>query len=195
MERRTLDPDQVISHARHYYSAFLSQMGDLMARPRTTTHDRWSPPPVNVVKINFDGALFVNEGESGIGVVAHDSAGSCLAWLSHGLPNCLSPELVEAKAAREALSMAQRLHWRRIILEGDCLPLLQKLKSLREDYSATGPITSDIFHILSVFNCVSFSFIKRSGNSVAHSLARTSFGLQGVGDLPPTALAYLLSVL
>ncbi|KAL0439335.1 UNVERIFIED_CONTAM: hypothetical protein Slati_2416500 [Sesamum latifolium] len=104
--------------------------------------------PINVVKINFDGALFVNKGESGIGIVARDSAGSCLAWLSHCLPKCLSLELVKAMAAREALSMAQRLHWRRIILEGDCLPLIQKLQSWREDHSATGPITSDIFQLL-----------------------------------------------
>ncbi|KAL0401117.1 UNVERIFIED_CONTAM: hypothetical protein Slati_4141600 [Sesamum latifolium] len=117
MENRTRDPDQVISHARHYYSAFLSQMSVLTTRTQTTAPYRWSPPPANVVKINFDGALFVNEGESGVGVVARDSAGSCLAWLSRRLPNCLSPELVEAMAAREALSMAQRLHWRRIILK------------------------------------------------------------------------------
>ncbi|KAL0413622.1 UNVERIFIED_CONTAM: hypothetical protein Sradi_1563900 [Sesamum radiatum] len=106
MENRTRDPDQVISHARHYFSAFLSQMNDLTNRTQTTAPCRWSPPPVNVVKINFDGALFVNEGESGIGVVARDSADTCLAWLSRRLPNCFSLELVEAMAAREALSMA-----------------------------------------------------------------------------------------
>ncbi|KAL0320163.1 UNVERIFIED_CONTAM: hypothetical protein Sradi_5277800 [Sesamum radiatum] len=153
-------------------------MGDLTARTQTTAPDRWSPPPVNIVKINFGGALFVNKGESGIRIVPHDLAGSCLAWLSRHLPKCLSPELVEAMAAREALSIAQRLHWRRIILEGDSLPLIQKLQSWPEDHFATGPITSDIFQLLSVFNSVSFSFMIRSGNSVAHSLARISFGLQ-----------------
>ncbi|KAL0437158.1 UNVERIFIED_CONTAM: hypothetical protein Sradi_0423700 [Sesamum radiatum] len=169
-------------------------MDDLTARTRTTTPDRWSAPPLIVIKINFDGALFVNEWESGIGIVARDSAVSCLVWLSRRLPKCLPPELVEAMAAREALSIAQRLHWRRIILEGDCLSLIQKLQSGREDHSASGPITSDIFQLLSLFNSASYSFVRRSGNSVAHSLARFSFGLQeGAGALPPTALAHLLS--
>ena len=43
---------------------------------------RWQPPPANLIKINFDGAVFKYDERAGIGVVVRDSLGLVLASLS-----------------------------------------------------------------------------------------------------------------
>ena len=43
---------------------------------------RWSPPPENCYKINFDAALFDHLGYAGIGVVVRDHRGEVMAALS-----------------------------------------------------------------------------------------------------------------
>ncbi|KAL0387437.1 UNVERIFIED_CONTAM: hypothetical protein Sradi_2625500 [Sesamum radiatum] len=74
---------------------------------------RWSPPGEGVVKLNFDGALFVASSEVGVGVVARDSAGACLWWKFVRKKGSLEPELVEAFEARDAVLLARSLGGRR----------------------------------------------------------------------------------
>ena len=47
----------------------------------------WQPPPLDLYKINYDGATFDSENMSGIGVVIRDSQGSAIAALSQQLPH------------------------------------------------------------------------------------------------------------
>ncbi|KAK9986535.1 hypothetical protein SO802_031486 [Lithocarpus litseifolius] len=59
---------------------------------------QWKPPPENIFKINFDGAIFEDLSLAGLGVVIRDSSGLVIA--AHGqkirLPN--SVDMVEAMA-------------------------------------------------------------------------------------------------
>ena len=43
---------------------------------------KWEPPPPPLLKINFDGAVFKEKNEAGIGVVVWDSHGSVIASLA-----------------------------------------------------------------------------------------------------------------
>ena len=43
---------------------------------------RWKPPTIGELKANFDGAVFVNTGEAGIGVVIRNEFGEVMAALS-----------------------------------------------------------------------------------------------------------------
>ncbi|KAL0457575.1 UNVERIFIED_CONTAM: Retrovirus-related Pol polyprotein from transposon TNT 1-94 [Sesamum latifolium] len=88
---------------------------------------RWSPPRLGEVKLNFDEAIFALSSEIGLGVIARDSDGACVGWNSVHKKGLLLPEMVEAFAAREAILLACRFGWRRIILEGDYVNLQFKL--------------------------------------------------------------------
>ena len=46
----------------------------------------WKPPPINMMKINFDGAVFRKENRSDVEVVIRNSEGLVLAFLSQQLP-------------------------------------------------------------------------------------------------------------
>ncbi|KAK4421667.1 hypothetical protein Salat_2117300 [Sesamum alatum] len=43
-------------------------------------HLRCQPPLQGVVKINFDGVVFMSQKELGLGMIVRNSVGKCLAW-------------------------------------------------------------------------------------------------------------------
>ncbi|KAK4413712.1 hypothetical protein Salat_2784000 [Sesamum alatum] len=140
----------------------------------------WLHPPAGAIKINFDGATFNPTHEKGISVVARDSFGNCIPWISHRLSRPASPLIAEALAAREAISLALSLGLNRVIMEGDYITLLHLLRSTGDDNFVFGPLVNEIPKLCSHINCV-FSFVRRSGNTVAHELAKHS-GVRVVGS-------------
>ena len=56
-------------------------------------------------------------------------------------------------------------------MEGDRLPLIQKLQNKTVDDNFVGLIISDILSLVEQFEFTAFSFVKREGNVVAHDLA------------------------
>ncbi|KAL0435443.1 UNVERIFIED_CONTAM: putative mitochondrial protein [Sesamum radiatum] len=167
-----LSAGDLVSFAANYLTSFQQlnispvKMG---ARPAPT---HWVPPEPGAVKLNFDGAVFASSSAVGLGVVARDSAGACVWWQSVQKQGIFPPEVVEAFAAREAILLARRFGWRRIILEGDCAALYSKLISSSPDCSALGSIVRDVKCVASFFDYCLFSLVRRSGNQVAHCLAR-----------------------
>lgn len=70
------------------------------------TRSRWSPPPSNFWKVNFDGATFKDIGKVGLGVVIRDNQGQTIAALSEQIPLPFSSDVVEALAVARAISFA-----------------------------------------------------------------------------------------
>ncbi|KAL0404191.1 UNVERIFIED_CONTAM: hypothetical protein Sradi_2059900 [Sesamum radiatum] len=153
----------------------------------------WSPPPPGCIKVNFDGALLHGGSALGLGIIARDTAGRCLTWASWKLNRGGSAEETEAYAAREAVLLARRKQWDRVIFEGDCTSLLTKISTTHTDYSIVGPLVVDIRLGSAHFESVFFSFVRRLSNSVADFLS--CYELEGEGDssdLPPGLDSVLL---
>ncbi|KAL0355952.1 UNVERIFIED_CONTAM: putative mitochondrial protein [Sesamum radiatum] len=149
---------------------------------------RWSPPGFGEIKLNFDGAVFGSSSKIGLGIIARNSDGVSVGRKSARRKGLPAPEMVEATAAREAILLAGRFGWRRIVLEGDCANLYFKLVSYQLDCSALGIITRDVKSLASAFDSCSFSLVRRSGNQVAHRLARQATTLASEGtSFPPFA--------
>ncbi|KAL0463371.1 UNVERIFIED_CONTAM: hypothetical protein Slati_0224700 [Sesamum latifolium] len=90
------------------------------------------------------GALFNNGSEVGIGVVTRDHLGSVIHWIAHRFHRIADAQVAETLAAREAVDLAERMHWQHVIFEGDCLNLITKLNSQERDFSDLGPLIGDI---------------------------------------------------
>ncbi|KAK4400574.1 putative mitochondrial protein [Sesamum angolense] len=164
IEQSYLSAGDLLSFATNYLASFQQ----LTASSSKVTHQappvRWSPPGLDEVKLNFDGAIFASSVEVGIGIIARDSAGACVGWKSVRKQGLFDPEMVEAMAAREAILLACRVGWRIIILEGDCANIYQKLSALSPDCSALGAIIRDIKCLALNFDLCSLSLVRRSGN-------------------------------
>ena len=135
---------------------------------------KWKPPPSNWVKINFDGAVFKEQAEAGLGSIIRNSHSLVMAATTQVIPLPTSMEMVEVIAARRALIFANELGFDKVILEGDSEIAIIAMKS--DGYSATSfvHIIADIKALLTQFSCVIFQHTRRQRNMVAHSLARTA---------------------
>lgn len=107
----------------------------------------------------------------------------------------VSPEVAKASAARHALTMATELGWTHIQLEGDCMVVVNALNDRSgECLRSFGAVIKACHDVISHFDVFSCSFIRRTGNCLAHALSHfplADFGsLEGVS--PPADLAHLV---
>ena len=59
--------------------------------PLLNPHTQWKPPPNDLFKINFDGAIFSNANNYRIGVVIQNNQGLVIASLTQQLPKAYCP--------------------------------------------------------------------------------------------------------
>lgn len=63
---------------------------------------KWKPPDLNGFKTNFDGAMFKDSGEAGLGVVIQNHEGEIIAALSERIPQPPSVNCLELLTGRWA---------------------------------------------------------------------------------------------
>ena len=130
------------------------------------------PPPADIAKINFDDAVFTNDNYFGIGVVIRNGSGLVLASCTKKLNQAYSGEHIEALAAATALSFASEIGFRRAVLEGDSLAVINALRERVSLLTPTGLLIEDVKVLSQRFDQLLYSHTKRDGNQVAHSLAK-----------------------
>ncbi|XP_030958373.1 tropinone reductase-like 3 [Quercus lobata] len=160
--------------------------------PATVT--KWSPPLGEGYKTNYDGAVFEEAGEAGIGVVVQNGNGEVLAALLEKIPYPGTVELVEILAARRAVQFIAELGMAQSIFEGDSESVYKALKSGDVGHSSIGQYVKDIMSISGLIRTFSFSHIRRQGNCVAHVLtkrARFAFPLLvWMEHVPPDVIPF-----
>ncbi|KAL2926828.1 hypothetical protein RDABS01_007853 [Bienertia sinuspersici] len=121
---------------------------EVIAGPRQTekSSTRWMAPSQGVYKINSD--MAVNE--------------------------VTSVEEAEAMAVRHALTIAWEAGFRRVIVEADCMKVIHRLRNKTKEPSSFGCIIADILALVEQCNSFCFSHVRRTGNTVAHNLAKLS---------------------
>ncbi|XP_028068803.1 uncharacterized protein LOC114271377 [Camellia sinensis] len=133
---------------------------------------KWRPPIGEILKVNFDGAMFMRQKVCGVGVVIRDLNGVPVVALSKQIPQWMESDCIEAIAAVKALDFATELGLTNIHLEGDSLTVI---KAMRED----GYLNASFGHFLQYaidrskqFASFCVSHTRRSGNVMAHHLAQ-----------------------
>ena len=142
------------------------------------TRVRWSPPLPNSLKVNFNGASFKDIDRAGLGVVVLDSQGKALASLSERVPLSFSSDLVEAFAVVRAIFFVLEIGCLSFILEGDSKRVINTLSSNEDSLSPLCHIL-DSAKALTESNCISFSHVRRLGNSIAYNLAKHVIHVSG----------------
>ena len=104
---------------------------------------RWVLPEDGLYKVNYDAAIFDSLGYAGLGVVIKDCTSQIIAILSQkiGLPH--SVETIEALATLCAVVFAKELSIFKVIVEGDCLKVVQALKAREHCNTLYGTVIED----------------------------------------------------
>ncbi|XP_074310490.1 uncharacterized protein LOC141646517 [Silene latifolia] len=148
---------------------------------------RWSKPGEGVVKLNVDAGTKDGWG-TGLGMVCRGSDREVIWGSSEMRREELEPRVAEVVAVLEGVKEARRRGVARLIVESDCKVLIDALKTGAKGRSDFHLVLVDILSICSEFNFISWSFVGRNCNSVAHALAHVESA--GVGrkiwsdDLP-----------
>ncbi|KAL8530587.1 hypothetical protein ACS0TY_007570 [Phlomoides rotata] len=112
-----------------------------------------------------------------IGGVARDAQGVALWCYAEKINGVVDVETAEALAALRACNLALEHNVRRLVLEVDSQVLYNALSFPKPNISYFGLVVSDILALSSFFERIFFCWIRRVGNSVAHSLASLAHSL------------------
>ena len=141
---------------------------------RTAGATWWHPPQTSQHKVNYDGALFREIWQAGIGVVVRDADGRVCGALSDRTRLPGTVEEVEAIACREAVRFALQLGLTDVVFEGDSESITMAINSGNPCFSSYGHILDDVKALVLNFVSVSFLHVKRQGNAVADKLAKVA---------------------
>jgi ribonuclease HI len=140
------------------------------SHPQPQTH--WRKPTTCSYKVNYDGAVFAETAEAGIGVIVRNAQGKPMATLSQKIRFPLSVEATEAMAVRRAIRFALELGLTEVEFEGDSQIINDALNGEKYTQADFGVIIEDTKAFARCLHKHLFLHVKRMGNSVAHALAR-----------------------
>ncbi|KAF4383359.1 hypothetical protein G4B88_023933 [Cannabis sativa] len=134
----------------------------------------WSSPPLGSFMINTDASLIDGQPGCGLGVIIRDHLGALVTAATDYIPGCLSVLVAETLAIRLALKLAATRSMQNIFIASDSQSVITALKGQTRINTDWGIIIEDCILASKNFNNLSFIFIPRKCNNVAHCLANWS---------------------
>ena len=131
------------------------------AKTVTQRNIKWKPPDGVTVKTNFDGAMFAESDQAGIGVVVRNHRGHVMATLAKKIPKPASIEVLEVLVAWRAVQFTLELGFAHAIFEGDEEIVTKALAEGNSSLHSIGHIVNDIESISGLLQTKSFSHVRR----------------------------------
>ncbi|KAK5783326.1 hypothetical protein PVK06_037834 [Gossypium arboreum] len=157
----------------------LSYLQELEGAGRSThispkVERKWTHPSGQAVKINFDGAFDERNHQSASRIMVRDRKGLVLISCSKLHRGVFSPFAAEALACRRATQIGLEMQSLEVIIECDSLSVIKRCKEKKQDRSQIEAYIHDIQEMKSRACKLSFEYIPRSANGLAHILAKES---------------------
>uniref|UniRef100_A0A803NKG4 Reverse transcriptase domain-containing protein n=1 Tax=Cannabis sativa TaxID=3483 RepID=A0A803NKG4_CANSA len=168
--------EEVVSTASLNFVSWSDAQNKYSTSPNDLGHERyveyWTKPELPYIKVNVDGAIFSEESRFSFGMVARDSNDFVLEAVQTCCSGSWGPLMVEALGLKEALSWIKRKGWHHVIVETDCLTLINDIKNAKSLVSPYGLVLKDCISLLTSLISIECYFVKRSANRLAHAFAR-----------------------
>ena len=168
-------PTQLLRDAQNSLEEFQhihSECWDGVQSTKDTVIAQWKPPPNNMVKLNWDAGINMTKGRVGIGLIARDSRGSCLAARSLTMNAHTDVATAKALAAVHAIMLCKEMGYTNILFEGDALQVIRAIGEEGPCFSSFGHLINCIHNELRGLECASFIPVCREVNGAAHLLAQ-----------------------
>jgi ribonuclease HI len=132
----------------------------------------WRKPSRGYLMINIDGAFDEIKGSGSSGAIIRDSGGAFIATSHSYIPHVLDAASSEAAALRDGLLLAQQIGCNRVVIQSDCMEVVQTMHNGGFSATAAVAIYDEIVLLWKEFSEISIIHCNRLCNSVAHELAR-----------------------
>ncbi|KAL5551374.1 hypothetical protein UlMin_001550 [Ulmus minor] len=177
-DRTWLNDDSCYSWARLHHTDFLEANCRKGDHSKKVVASPWQAPKVGFVKVNTDAAWCSNQKKFGLGSVIRDHTGKVLGSAATPVSSSVSVAVAESWALENGASLAKQMGFSAVILESDCLGVTKALDSRTLHDSDLSYIFDSIYEICNEFDMYKFSYTPRTGNQVAHSLAKLALSLE-----------------
>lgn len=134
----------------------------------------WERSQIGRIKINTDANRY------SYSMIARDHSGDLVEAAAYCKQGTIEPITAEALGIKEALSWVKKGEYSEVIIESDCLALIQAIRSATVNLLYLGRIVHDCKSLLVSLNKrnITLNFVKCSTNKVAHNyIARTTSSL------------------
>ncbi|MCH84206.1 60S ribosomal protein L23 [Trifolium medium] len=122
-----------------YQWRFVRQKEDKASNNSDNNIMRWQPPLSGEVECNIGAALFKDQHKFGIGMCIRNDQGIFMRartmWFNGRIP---SPAEAEAWALKEAITWLRELELTQMVIELDCLLVVNAIKDISKDQSEFG---------------------------------------------------------
>ncbi|KAL5555315.1 hypothetical protein UlMin_037551 [Ulmus minor] len=194
-EKQWLDDESCLSWARQHLSDFQHFHNKTYHSPVKIPPKPWEAPVMGTIKINTDAAWCSQKKKFGLGAVIRDSAGSVLASVATPVYAPVTVAVAEGWALERGATLAKQLGFSAVSLESDCLEVIKALVKQTKFKSESGHVLDSISDVCNSFDKHIFLYTPRSGNQVAHNLAKFALAIDYEQTWPmgPTCIATLVA--
>lgn len=168
---------KMLSHLECFRLALTMLMEYRMANAKTpeqidgvVASTQWNPPSPGWVRFNSDASLG-SDGKAGFGGVFNNCEGTALKFTSDHISSCFDVECAEGLAILSGLQIALVDGFMSLEVESDCHSLISALNRGMIPRTSVGTIIADIQGLAKQFDRISFRWIRRDQNLIAHQIA------------------------
>ncbi|KAL5541248.1 hypothetical protein UlMin_042721 [Ulmus minor] len=176
-EKQWLDNEACLSWARQHLSDFQHFHNNTYHSPAKVPPKPWEAPVLGTIKVNTDAAWCSQKKKFGLGAVIRDSAWSVLASVATPVYAPVSVAVAEGWALERGATLAKQLGFSVVSLESDCLEVIKALVHQTKFKSELGHVLDSISDVCNSFDKHIFLYTLRSGNQVAHKLAKIALAI------------------
>ena len=120
----------------------------------------------------MDASYNQDRGTGSTGAVIRDSSGSFIAAAARFIEHVLDAPMAEAMALKEGLLLAQQIGCNRLMIQSDCLEVVETMKQDGISATASAPVYDECAQLWQDFVSISIEHCNREANKVAHEVAR-----------------------
>ncbi|XP_027158012.1 uncharacterized protein LOC113759629 [Coffea eugenioides] len=176
-EAKETDPRKSVQQAIVEWEEHIEAQKDtdgecIQQTTNSSSRGKWIPAPGGLIQINTDAAFSQNIGRTGIGVVARNAEGKLVKAWARAAHKTSEPQMEEASLIRMGMQMAQEANWRAVEFQSDCKEVVDMINKETGQQSRVDIILEDIANMRYLFAKCTFSFVHRTGNCCACSLAK-----------------------
>ena len=137
-------PNLLNKRAKDFLKEFHQAQMHLGTATTAENENNWQPPPVSKFKLNFDAAVFIDLECLGMGVIICNEKGEVIGAKSTKGPRVMDSFEAEALACRDAIEFAVDIGLSEIVIEGDCVQVINAIKDCKVNLSRLGHVIEDI---------------------------------------------------
>jgi ribonuclease HI len=130
--------------------------------------------PIRQASLNVDASYNSDRGIGSTGAIIRDSSGSFIAASSCFIEHVVDASMAEVIALREGLLLAQQIGCSQLMIQSDCLEVVETMKQYGITATASAPVYDECNQLWQDFVLIAIEHCNQEANIVADEIGRVA---------------------